>query len=191
GGVSMLGDKVKQYRKQNHMTMQALAAASGLSTGYISQLERGLVEPSLSSLRKISDVLDIPPFLLLDYKPKELLTMRNENHMIMRNKDDTVVYEFLTPLPTEQFIPKSMILKFSIKPHSSISEHPLTHPSEELVTLFKGQLTMIVGDEETILYPGDSSIIQIDMPHIYRNNCDEPAEGIACFTPPVWGQSGL
>ena len=47
--------------------MKELAQEAGMSISYISQVERGEIDPSLSSLRKIASVLQVPLYLLLDY----------------------------------------------------------------------------------------------------------------------------
>jgi transcriptional regulator with XRE-family HTH domain len=185
----MLGKKLHAYRKGQGLTMKVLAERCGLSTGYISQLERGMLEPSLNSLRRLAEALDIPAYLLLDYPPGEIMTIRNADHMVMRNKEDTVLYEFLTPLPSERFMPSSVIIKFTIQPHSGDTEQPISHPSEEIITVLSGILTLGVCAETTVLNPGDSSVIRKNLPHIFRNEHSEPVCGISCITPPVWGKA--
>ena len=58
--------KIREYRKQQNLTMKELAREAGMSISYISQVERGEIDPSLSSLRKIASVLQVPLYLLLD-----------------------------------------------------------------------------------------------------------------------------
>ena len=62
----MLGTNIREYRKKQKLTMKELAERTGLSIGYISQVERGETEPSLSSLRKIAGEFDVPVYVLLD-----------------------------------------------------------------------------------------------------------------------------
>ena len=50
----MLGTNIREYRKNKKLTIKELAERTGLSIGYISQVEREEAEPSLSSLRKIA-----------------------------------------------------------------------------------------------------------------------------------------
>ena len=42
----MVGEKIRKLRKEKKLTLKDIAEATGLSIGYISQLERGAVEPS-------------------------------------------------------------------------------------------------------------------------------------------------
>ena len=55
----MLGEQVRNIRKKRGITLKELAEKTGLSIGYISQIERNLTDPSLSTLRKLSAALDI------------------------------------------------------------------------------------------------------------------------------------
>ena len=41
--------KIREYRKQQNLTMKELAREAGMSISYISQVERGEIDPSLSS----------------------------------------------------------------------------------------------------------------------------------------------
>ena len=51
--------------------------------------------------------------------------------------------------------------------------------------------TVQIGDTDVILNPGDTTVIQKDLPHIYKNNGDATAKGISSMSPPVWGRMDL
>lgn len=178
---------LREYRKKKKITISDLAEKTGLSTGYISQLERGLVEPSLASLRKIADVLEVSLFSLLEEKPSDtIIVMKSEDQLILQNKEKTILYELLTPLPTDSFVPKSLIIKFTLQPHAQLSNQVLSHPSEELVTMLCGDMVLSIGDETVTLHPGDSGVIRKDLPHNFYNETDLPVVGISVLTPAVW-----
>ena len=56
----MDGLRIRELRTEQGMTLSQLASQSGLSEGMISQVERGITDPSLETLRKISRVLNLP-----------------------------------------------------------------------------------------------------------------------------------
>src|SRR5215210_4078171 len=60
-----IGQRLRETRIRRKMTVGALADASKLSKGFISQVENGLSSPSLSSLLRIADSLDMPLSQLL------------------------------------------------------------------------------------------------------------------------------
>ena len=52
-----IGHKIKQLRVQNGLTLEELASRSELTKGFLSQLERNLTSPSISTLEDILEAL--------------------------------------------------------------------------------------------------------------------------------------
>ncbi|WP_026694393.1 helix-turn-helix domain-containing protein [Peribacillus kribbensis] len=71
----MIGDRVKNIRKEKRMSMSELAERAGVAKSYLSSLERNLqTNPSIQFLEKISSVLGVPlDSLLYDNLPKDSL----------------------------------------------------------------------------------------------------------------------
>jgi transcriptional regulator with XRE-family HTH domain len=63
--LRLLGDFIRSQRKQAEMSLRELAAKANVSNPYISQIERGLHEPSMRVMRSISSALNLPLNLLL------------------------------------------------------------------------------------------------------------------------------
>lgn len=63
--VLRLGARIRQLRKTRNLTLVQLAAATELSHPFLSQLERGLAQPSLGSLRRIAIALETSPIELI------------------------------------------------------------------------------------------------------------------------------
>lgn len=55
-----LGEFIRSQRKAAEMSLRELAAKANVSNPYISQIERGLHEPSMRVLRSISTALNLP-----------------------------------------------------------------------------------------------------------------------------------
>lgn len=55
----IIGTKIKKQRLYHKMTLKQLSDATGLSIGYLSQVERGLGTLSLSALENLSNILHI------------------------------------------------------------------------------------------------------------------------------------
>ena len=61
GSASIIvGQKIKEIRKKKSLTIQELAEKSGMSEGHISRLENGLKSPTISTLEKLAQALDVP-----------------------------------------------------------------------------------------------------------------------------------
>ena len=60
-----IGQKIRQLRTQNNLTLEELASRSELTKGFLSQVERNLTSPSVSTLEDILEALgtDLALFL--------------------------------------------------------------------------------------------------------------------------------
>jgi transcriptional regulator with XRE-family HTH domain len=65
--LQRLGDFIKAQRQINQLSQRELARLSDLSDTYMSQLERGLHEPSIRVLRALAASLGIQPSQLINY----------------------------------------------------------------------------------------------------------------------------
>lgn len=183
----MADNKIRKYRKKLNLTIKDLAERTGLSIGYISQLERNEAEPSLSSLRKIAKEFDVPIYVLIeDEMENGGLTIRREDHVSVRTKNNGIEYEFLSPLPSQNFMPKALMVKVVLQSHSRDSEIPIVHHSEETLFVLTGTLTLIIGDDMILLQEGDTTIIREDLPHTCINDTDTITEVLSVISPPVW-----
>lgn len=54
-----LGEIIRTQRRLSRMSLRQLAAMSAVSNPYLSQVERGLHEPSMRILQSIADALDL------------------------------------------------------------------------------------------------------------------------------------
>jgi transcriptional regulator with XRE-family HTH domain len=66
-GVGALGDFIKSQRRIADLSQRELARLADLSDAYLSQLERGLHEPSVRVLNGLAQALNVPSDKLLGY----------------------------------------------------------------------------------------------------------------------------
>ncbi len=85
------GRTLRNLRKEKSITLAQLSEQTNLSAGYLSQVERGIVDPSLSSLRKIATALDVPPMLLMDDPFSKNLTLHRHEQPIIGHPGSTTV----------------------------------------------------------------------------------------------------
>jgi transcriptional regulator with XRE-family HTH domain len=55
-----LGQRIREVRRKKSMTLREAAEAAGVSESFLSQVERGLANPSVASLRRIADAMHEP-----------------------------------------------------------------------------------------------------------------------------------
>jgi transcriptional regulator with XRE-family HTH domain len=63
--VELLGEFIRSQRKLANLSLREMAALTDVSNAYLSQVERGLHEPSVRVLRSIAEALGLPPDALL------------------------------------------------------------------------------------------------------------------------------
>ena len=63
--TALFSAALKHYRERADVSQEELAAIAGLDRTYISQLERGLKSPTLTTLEKLASRLDVKPEYLL------------------------------------------------------------------------------------------------------------------------------
>ena len=63
--VPAIGSYIREQREQAKISLRQLAQAAGVSNPYLSQIERGLHQPSVRVLRLLSDALNVSAETLL------------------------------------------------------------------------------------------------------------------------------
>lgn len=190
--LHMLGEHIRNLRKEKNMTLVDLSKATELSPGYLSQVERGITDPSLSSLHKIANALDIPAMLLLDdpSSNRSLTIHREEQPIVSISASDTVKYRMMTPLPNSEYMPSSLVLEFILQPHSQDFPSPINHNTEEIVIVTSGEITVMQMGQPLCLKVGDTTILRKNVPHFFINNGDTVATGLSIMTPAIWSLHG-
>lgn len=61
----LVGRVLTEYRERKGLTQEVLSGLAGLDRTHYSKLERGLRSPTLDTLFKIGQALDIPPHIIL------------------------------------------------------------------------------------------------------------------------------
>ena len=57
---SLIGQRLKKRRTELNLSLRDLASTTQLTAAFLSQVERGISNPSLNSLRRISTSLNVP-----------------------------------------------------------------------------------------------------------------------------------
>jgi len=180
------GKTVKELRLQNKMTLRDLAKISGCSISFLSQLERDLVSPTVASLRKIADALDvtITSFFKDDEgTDKDSQIVRKDKRVRIGSKASRVTYESLKPRGTNSVLePLYHVLD---KGAFSGDDYNI-HLGEEFVYVMKGQVEIILDGERMTLDEGDSTLYNSNIPHKWKNTFDGETILLWVNTPPTF-----
>ena len=69
-----IGGKVQSRRKEQNITLKELSERTGLSTGFLSQFERGMTTIAIDSLQNIAKVLDMDMDSFFIYRKNQIMT---------------------------------------------------------------------------------------------------------------------
>jgi len=177
--------KIRQIRSTRKMTLEALSEATGFSRSYLSQIERSIVNPSLSALEKIADALNISISFLFEND----LTNENRvsNYTVLdsdhRHKlvypGSNIASEMLTPTLNKEF----EFFWTTVKPGESSRNEPYNHSGYECGIIIQGTVEFHIGDEEVILTPGQSICFLPKVPHYWKNIGDCDVHAVWVITP--------
>ncbi|MBS0558554.1 MAG: cupin domain-containing protein [Proteobacteria bacterium] len=181
----LIGAEIRGLRKARGMTLSDLAAASGLSIGYLSQLERDLATPSIKSLHAVSRALGVTIswFFQAQDVPeaeRDLVVRRARRRRV--DYSSGLVDELLSPTLSGAL----ELLSCRFPPGASSGHEPYTHAGEEVGVVIRGRLELWVDGRAVLLEAGDSFGFLSTLPHCYRNPGPEEAEVIWAITPPSY-----
>lgn len=176
----MLGAKIRKKRSEKNLSLKELAERIDLTASFLSQIERDLAEPSISSLRKIAHALDVPIFYFLIDDDKSTPVVRKSERKTLKLPESHLIYELLTP-----DVNRAMELFMArIEPNTDVGEEDSIHPGEECVLVMQGTMEIKVGENTYTLEEGDSIYYFASLPHSIRNAGDDELVFLSAITPP-------
>lgn len=183
----LLGNRIREIRHKRKMTLNELASKTDVTASYISQVERDIIEPSLSSLRKIAVALGVPLFTFLHNDTMDPVVVRAAERRKLDLPESSIVYEFVTPMVSDQKVqPKMEIIYFTLAPRSWTSDENITHEADECIFVIEGELEVYLEDKNYHLKAGDSIYIKENIGHRFYNPTDEVIKGITNITPAIY-----
>ena len=185
-----LGQQVRQLRLDRGLTLEEVAARSGCSLGSLSQLERGLGNPSFATLVRISHALRVSVGQLVELgrDGQDVVSpVVRKHHRRSFNPHngvpgDGTTYELLTP----DFDRALEVIYLHVPPGSSTEATPFRHEGEETGYIVKGTHEVHIDGTLYVLKAGDSISYPSTKPHWYRNPGKETVEAIWIITPPTF-----
>lgn len=171
------GKRIQKLRKEKNLTITALANEANTSRSLISQIESGYTAPSLSTLEKIVNALDISlsdffNVAVAEEKPNDFV-VRQDKRQRLYLPDTKNTYYMLS-----HNIHQSMeFLLTDYPPHSDVDSYEFfKHEGLEFFWMVKGQIHLTVNGVTTVLNPGDSGSFDSRLEHRYVNQGDVNAQ---------------
>ncbi len=176
-----LGERIRARRKELDLSLRELADAVGLTSSFLSLIERDQSSPSIESLRKISDALEVPVFYFLLEPYNRSPIVRHNQQLTLTDESSNHVYKLLSP----SLYHKMEALLFEQEPNGENFATPLKQYTEEFLYVLQGTLEIQLGDEVYVLEKGDSAYFDSPMLRRMAAVGEELLRVIAVITPPI------
>ena len=179
----MIGDRIRATRRELGMRIAELAEAASLTSSAISQIERGLIDPSLRSVRAISSALDTPIFaLFVEPQLAEIVVRKNRRRSFLP-AGQKVMHELVTPDLNRRL----EVIATSLEPGMATCEQPLPHRGEECLVVLEGVAEVVlIGGDTYLLREGDSIYIYEGLAHRVANVGHGILKTMSALTPAVF-----
>lgn len=178
-----LGQRIREVRRKKSMTLREAAEAAGVSESFLSQVERGLANPSVASLRRIADAMHEPvASFFVGEAPTGMLVRVKDRRRLVHPMG--MLEDYLLTPPTAR---KLQIIYCVAGPGEGSGQERYTHVAEEeCVVVLSGHLEVTLADETYTLSSGDALLLDPKNPHGFYNPGPEPATMLWVQTPPLF-----
>jgi len=180
-----VGDSIRTLRKLKQKTLKQVAAETGLSIGYLSQVERNQSSPSIKALHAISRALDVN---ITWFFGTEGGDSRQQDYIVRRDQRKELRFEsgITDFLLSQRSTSELELLWCRFEPGSSSGDEPYSHTGEEAGVVVSGEFAIMIDDRWHILGPGDSFSFPSNLPHKYMNSGRRVTEVVWAITPPSY-----
>jgi DNA-binding transcriptional MerR regulator/mannose-6-phosphate isomerase-like protein (cupin superfamily) len=157
-----VGPRLRQLRTQRGAGLAEVAAAAGISVGFLSAIERSQMSASVGTLRRLARYYRTNILAFFDPSESNTRLVRPEKRKVL-NAGPGVRMELLAWGNTvmEPHL-------FRIAPQADSGE-PYAHEGEEFLFVLRGELKIALADEEYHLKRGDSFYFESATPHHWKN----------------------
>ncbi|MBM6622165.1 helix-turn-helix domain-containing protein [Micrococcaceae bacterium RIT802] len=185
--LTSVGHLVLSLRKEKGWTLAQLSERSGLSQAIVSQIERGLANPSFTTLAQLAHALGVPVgkfFIGQDETKSPVVRKADRRNLkgVARKSIGEAAYELLTP-DLNGALEAHWIVS---PPGHDTSETPFRHGGEEFGVILSGKKDIYLDGQCYTLEEGDSITYSSEIPHWYINRYEEVCVAIWVNTPPTW-----
>ncbi len=176
-----VGGRLRALREERKISMRNLAKHSGLSANALSMIERGLTSPSVSTLMKLAQALEVPVVALFREEPvkQKIVLCREEDRRVIAIKGGK-----WEALGTDRFDGKMAAYLATLKHGSRSGERGMHHSGYEFIFCLEGKLEYEVEGETYVLEAGDSLSFTSNAAHHWRNLSEGTSRSIivvSCF----------
>ena len=184
-----LGSKVRELRQTKHYTLQDVAAKTGLSKPFLSQIENDHVVPPVATLLKLARAFNVglAHFFQDEVGTDKIAITRSKERVRVekrphhRKGEVNYVYEALDTKKVNKKMEPFMV-EFPVQDTSDMVI--VNHEGEEFLHVLEGRLEFRTVDRVEVLESGDSIYFESELSHSFRCLGDKSARALVV----VWSK---
>ncbi len=176
-----LGRKIKDLRNKNGLTQQELADRTELTKGFISQIERGQVSPSVVTLLDLIECLGSTPSAFFAENEEQQVVYSKEGFFEKIDEAGNSI-QWIVPTSLRNQMEPLLVV---VQPHETLEEDK-PHEGEEFGYVISGKLSLYLGEKKYSVKAGESFYYPADKDHRIENPGSRPAKFIWVSTPPTF-----
>lgn len=163
-----IGDRLRAARRKRGLTLEQLGAATGLSKGFISHVERDVTAPSVASLLAICEAVRLPIGSLFENGDARLVRAGEAPQIFFGGRN--IAEYVLTPRAERRV----QVLQTILEPGGTGGDEAYTLPVEvEVAYVVEGELELVIDRATYTLKKGDAITFAGHDPHTWRNPSSE------------------
>lgn len=181
--LAALGVRLRDLRKARKLSLGTVAAGCELSASLLSQVERGIVVPSLNTLYALSSFYGVSLFeFFVAEQPKE------QGKVIRRDQRRKVIlpesqrsYELISPSDQKSL----SIFEVIVDKVGAVADHGVVHAGMECVLVLGGTVQVKLGESTYLLDQGDSIFYDGTVSHQFEPVGEQPGRVIVTVSPAI------
>jgi transcriptional regulator with XRE-family HTH domain len=166
--IQVLAEEIRRRRKEQDLSLEALASLSGVSRSMISKIERGEAVPSTAVLSRLAEALGVTfSRLMAPTTEVEVLLIPASRQPVLRDEASGFLRRCLSPVLPGRGI--DWVLN-TLPPDATTGEFVAHRRGvSEYIFVLKGRLRATIGDRAVVVEEGDSLYFEADAGHAFTN----------------------
>ena len=162
--LTQLPARLKEARRAQGLSLDAVAKLSGVSRSMVSQIERGESSPTVATLWNLTRALQVDFAGLLDTAPRgaAIEVMRRTETPLIENRGAGCTIRILS---APEAAGKYEVYEITLNPEGHLTSEAHRPGAREQLTVIEGEADVFSGDARQHLSTGDTARYAVDVPH--------------------------
>jgi XRE family transcriptional regulator, regulator of sulfur utilization len=169
----IVAKNLRSIREEKKLSLDKVAELTGVSKSMRGQIERGESNPTITTVWKIANGLKISFTTLINTPQHDTVIInRSEVEPLIEDNGKYRLYPYFPYEDGRRF----EVYSVEIEKGGYLSADAHQEGTQEFITVFDGELTIRVNDQEYAIKDGDSIKFKADKPHTYHNSGNKLAK---------------